>query len=351
MLDEEVTDIIKDAINENLRTIQYQAMQQELHDEIEPICRNVVAAEVDMRCRGIVIDEINHHYQFENQNQNMRSPPSRKSNHDHHTRSAKQLPHRFANIHEVVEEDSPDPLPMHNMPPTSYVDARSSVLNSEANHDTYSADENYFKFTSDQQRPLSRGPGGDKIDLLRETKNDRLKDYLRDKFIPPSETGSQGRLSSRSIRSSRHVSPEYFSNKKHAISFGVHDTKEENSLGTFRHSPSPNRSSRDQNSFLRPNSRARQVMINDDQPALIQTDLKNRISFGDTSVNEEFKINSTPMLNDSDDLVEDHRFGFARKTPQMKSQKYTDNLRFSQNQYYDVQDVIRENKKNHKDAL
>jgi hypothetical protein len=268
-----------------------------------------------------------------------------------HSRSAKQLHQkRFSPINEVIEEEFPEAMPRHNMPPESYVDERSSVMQLDKKYDTYSDEKDHqFRFSTDPPRSRSKEPNmGDRIDILRESKQDKLKDYLRDRFRPPSETHSQGNRSSRMSSSSRgRRSSSHYDNKKHALSFGIHDTKEEHSLGTFRNS-SPKRSSGAYNSFIGPDARARQILMNTEKGPEVSTDLKNRVSFGD---NEEFKVSSVPMLNYSDEFEDGHRFGFAKKTPHMKSQKYMNNLNLSHNQYFDVQDVIRENKKHYRDEL
>ena len=62
--------------------------------------------------------------------------------------------------------------------------------------------------------------------------------------------------------------------------------------------------------------------------------------------NEEYKVLSSPVLDtearDSFGRVSD----LQGRDSHMGSEKYRNNVRFSQNKYMDVQDVIRENKRN-----
>jgi len=81
-----------------------------------------------------------------------------------------------------------------------------------------------------------------------------------------------------------------------------------------------------------------------------ETDLTHRVSFGKNSEDEEFRISSKPVLSYSDKLNDSNNFGLGKNT-QNKSQKYMKNVKMGQNQYLDVQDVIRENKKHNKKLL
>ena len=359
VIDEEVTDIVKNAIRDEYDLSRQHALAQDL----EPICRTIIRDEVDRKCKEIVdqdIDgicrdavreELEGWARKEHEHQMLESPVEGKKVYRQHAKSAKQLPQRFSRIEESVLEESPDALPRHNMPPQSYVDGRSSVMHSESNYDAYSVDDRQFRLSAEPHGTQSRlSQGGDKTGLVRESQQDRLRDYLRDKFRPPSDTRSQERRSARSLSNSKtQLTPDYKGNQKsHGVSFGISDVKEESSLGQY--SASPSRESKDQYSFLDRNSRARQIMNTMDKTP-VETHLKNRVSFGGGGANEEFKISSTPMLHHSDDFAEGNRFGYAKKTPQMKSQKYVNNVRMFQHQYMDVQDVIRENKKHNRGQL
>lgn len=262
----------------------------------------------------------------------MSSPDIQKKSYRQHAKSAKQLPQRFSRIDESVEEESPDALPSHNIPPQSFVDARSSVMHSESGYDNMSDNEKIFRFSAEpQDQRDTLQTAGREVDVLRETRQDRLRDYLRDRFRPPSDTRSQERRSVRSVNSSRIEATPEDKKKGHAMSFGVTEIRDEFSLGKLRSSPSPERVDRQSRSFLASDSRARQV-FNDSGHAHVDTNLKNRMSFGNSSDNqEEFIVYSTPILSYNEDY-QDSRFGFGKKTPHIKSLKYMKNVKLGQNQ-------------------
>lgn len=256
-------------------------------------------------------------------------------------------------IDESMEEESPEALPHHNMPPQSMIDARSSVIHSESNFDSYSHDDRHFKFSADPKKPISRlQETGEQVVVLRESKQDKLTDYLNSKFRPPSENRSESRRSG-SRRSSKYSagrgSSTLAKNKLGPmISFGASDSKEKDSQGIFRYTEtSPkNKENRDTYSFLDPESRARNVMNSLEKNPIEDTDLKNRVSFGQEMEDEEYKVNSKSVFSYSDDLNESNKFGMGGNKANIKSQKYMDNVKMSQSKYLDVQDVIRQNNRN-----
>lgn len=156
-----------------------------------------------------------------------------------HSKSAQQLPKKFSRIEESEEEDSPANVPRHNIPPQSYVNSRNSVLASEASyqdlrsagrHVRYSEDPRY-----DSNMKVYASEPNTKDVYLRQSKDDRLRDYLKDKFRPPSSNSrSPSKLSARSI-SERKSTPDYKPNlENQAVSFGIGHVRNDSSLGRFK---------------------------------------------------------------------------------------------------------------------
>ena len=121
-------------------------------------------------------------------------------------------------------------------------------------------------------------------------------------------------------------------------------------MGVFRlsnSSPKPRGSNRESYSFLGPDTRARQVINSLEKAPAEDTDLKgkNRVSFGRASdEDDQHRISSRPIMNYSEEVGANPRFSNMRGDPHVKSQKYMNNVKMTENQYMDVQDVIRQNK-------
>jgi hypothetical protein len=334
-------------------------VQRTVDQRIDARYRNIIDQDLQHICRQAVAEELEIWAEKEALESRHSSPTQTRKNYRQHAKSAKQLPQRISRISESMDEESPDALPRHHMPPQSYVDGRNSVRNSDHHFETHSIDDNGFRFSADPRRPLSRGSQGERFDHLRETKKDRLRDYLKDKFRPPSTNRSPGRSPGRSsVRSSFR---SYSGSKNHEsaynskvklgpmVSFGASENRDESSIGVFRMSqvspPEQRPSRRDSYSFLENGSRARDVVNSMDKAPRDETNLRNRMSFGRGSDdNEEVHISSRP-INYSHDINDNHKQGFSNKDDHMKSQKYMNNVRLSENKYMDVQDVITKNKK------
>lgn len=328
-------------------------VQRTVDERLDSRYRDIIDNDLEDICRHVVMEELEMWAEKEARERIMESPKMTKKVYRQQSKSAKQLPMRISKINESIEEESPEALPRHNMPPPSYVDGRSSALNSEYYLETRSVD-GKLRFSAEPREPISRISQGEKINFLREDKKDRLRDYLREKFRPPSE----GRASVRSFSSSKnHLSPDYSKNKLGPmVSFGASENKDENSIGMLRMSnsspPGHRPLVRDSYSFLNNGSRAREVINSMDKAPRGETDLRNRMSFGRASDDiEEFTISSKPILHYSEDLNDDNRFGLSNKGPNMKSQKYMQNVRLSDNKYMDVEDVIMKNKKLNRNHL
>jgi hypothetical protein len=330
-------------------------VQRTVDQRIDTMYRNIIDQDLQHICRQAVSEELEVWAEKEAHESRHSSPTQTRKNYRQHAKSAKQLPQRISRISESMDEESPDALPRHHMPPQSYVDGRSSVLNSEHNFETHSIDDKGFRYSAEPRRPLSRESQGERVGALRETKKDRLRDYLKDKFRPPTINRSQGRSSVRSSfrsqTSSKNHESAYNSKVKLGpmVSFGASENRDENSIGVFRMSqvspPGQRQSERDSYSFLENGSRARDVINSMDKVGREETNLRTRMSFGRGSDdNEEVKISSRP-INYSHDLNDGHKHVFSNKDDHMKSQKYMNNVRLSENKYMDVQDVITKNKK------
>ena len=118
------------------------------------------------------------------------------------------------------------------------------------------------------------------------------------------------------------------------ISFGASESKDDHSLGIFRfshHSPPPKEFNRETYSFVDPDSRARQILNSIDKRSPESTDLKNRVSFGKTSEDNDFRVSSKPILSYSEDMHNSNKFGISKNFGNMKSQKYLNNMKNSHN--------------------
>lgn len=350
IIDEEVQSTVQKSVRQELEISKYEVLQS----KIEPICRQIVHQEVVNKCKECIDEDVEEicrnavrdeletwaKVEQEERRKSHSSPPVTKT-YKSRAKSAKQLPKRFTKIDESAEEDSPAALPDHNLPPESFIDGRSSVMQSEiSNLDAYSMDDRNYRFSADPPISFSRLlPKDKRVHLLRESKQDKLRDYLRDKFRPPSDSRSAEKRSTRSYRHSRdYDTPGYKAELGiNPTSFGISNVKRDSSLSRFKSSPNIERKSYDEYSFLGGATRARHIMNKMDSDPKVATDLKSRSNYDKktfANTNEEFKISSTPMLDIS------HRLGDDDRT---ESSKYMKNVKLSQSNFMDIQDVIREN--------
>lgn len=172
------------------------------------------------------------------------------------TQSAKQLPAKIVRGDDSSREESPEALPKHNMPPTSYVDARSSILQSEvSNLEGYSFDDNRFRYSAEPHGARSRIFNKNKSNdnAFNRNKEGNLKDYLKEKFRPPSDSRSaENDASVKSLNNSKnHKTPSVKPTLKHQIvSFGRPNPNHEYSFNDMNNSSSLEQYSNEKYNFM-----------------------------------------------------------------------------------------------------
>ena len=254
--------------------------------------------------------------------------------------SAKQLPINIMKIEESPGEESPEALPKHHMPPTSYVDARSSILQSEAsNLEAYSQEDNRFRYSAEPHGTRSRiFKNKSKDNELFRNNGERLKDYLKDKFRPPSDSRSaENERSSRSLSNSKanYQTPNLKPALQHQIvSFGRSNLNNEYSFNDANHSSSLEQYSNEKYNFMDKIS---------DKKSTKKLNFNN--SLGNYSIEDsEQRIN--PYIKSK------AQTGFTfEKLPkyhpnyQYQTDSPNNNKIFSPSGYMEMQDVINENNK------
>ena len=195
VIDEEVTDIVNKAIKDEFADSRTMAVQHEMEplwrkiidNELENSYRQVFDRELQAAWKKAVKEELELWAENERYHQSVDTPSVKKKINRSHVKSAKQLPLTISRIDERVEEESPEALPQHHMPPQSYVCQRSSVIHSDSNFDNFSVDERQLRFNDDIHNQHLQMKGEENILFLRESKEDKMREYLRDRFKPPSE--------------------------------------------------------------------------------------------------------------------------------------------------------------------
>lgn len=307
VVNEEVPQAIKDSMQHEL----LKSRQQIIYEEVEPVWKNIIANEIDSKIRNIIHGELEgttkeivkeeldsrsvsyNHESVEHLNSirpsiiSAHSKPKIDSNtylqsspvmvhslDKVQSKSAKQLPKRFSRIEESDEEDSPANLPRHNIPPESFVNSRNSALASEvSNVDNRSIEDMNMKFSGDpyyQARihTFNSSKGDSQMCLLRESKQDRLHGFLKERFRPNSSNSRSA--SKRSIRSNssskNYLTPDYKPNMyQKAVTFGLSDARNDSSIGNFHDQSSYNGTEGHQKrSFTAPGTRAREILRQND---------------------------------------------------------------------------------------
>lgn len=177
-------------MNQNLESL----CEEIVNTQIEGKYKELIERDLEYLCKEAVQEELENWAEMERKAKRVESPSMKNKTYRQHAMSAKQLPITISRIDESVEEESPEALPHHQMPPQSFVDGRSSVLHSESNYETQSNDERKFRFSAEPKQSANK-INGEKVFMFRESKQDRLRDYLKDKFRPPSDQRSESKRS------------------------------------------------------------------------------------------------------------------------------------------------------------
>ena len=247
-----INDAVANVIQKKLSEQSEKSIKSLISSEIEPIWRDIIKDEIEHKCRAIVDediesiwreaikDELESWLKSQDQYQRPFSPPAISRINKGHVKSAKQLHSRISRIEESAEEESPEALPRHHLPPRSYVEGRwSTIMNSDtSNNDGYPPENNRFRYSAEPHGSRSRiFPRVARENVLQDYREERLKDYLQENFRPPSDSISGGReKSSRSLSNSKkqYVKDYRPQLQPQVVSFGLSDKRNDISLDEIK---------------------------------------------------------------------------------------------------------------------